>query len=258
MDKKKFLITGTALIILILILLLFFLIQGEEKPPFDKNQIDKTKETNLLLKQREGYGISSAVFSELPVPPKDFNKIVSLYHQGKFNDEMFFSEKYFSQPEFYPSFLANGLTYWQQPVTTHYGAYGYGSFPIKKTIVLKKGEEFKGKFFVHSGYGVRTFQGIQLNSVFDKGEEFFDVIIKEPVFLLEPNFPKLKKGWAKDVLFDVQVKENAPEGFYSLKIFVSSPPEELSEKWSKEHEKYFDAATFSTDKPLFELQIIVE
>jgi len=254
--KKLFLILGIALIILIIVLLLFFLIQEEQGK--QEKVIEETPKENFLLEQRKSYGINSTVFSELPEPPSDFNKIVSLYHQGKFRDAMFFSEKYFSQPEFYPSFLQNSFSYWQNPVTTHYGVYGYGSFPVKKTVIVKQGEKLETKFFVHSGYGIRTFQGIQLNSVFDKGKEFFEVTIKEPVFLLEPNFPKFEKNWAKDVLFDVQLKENVPEGFYNLKIFVSSPPKEFSDKWNKEYEKYFDAGEFSTDTALYELQIIVE
>ncbi len=258
MQKEKiFLVAGVILIIVILLIAFYFF--AGEKQPFSKKVEQKQEETNLLSEQRDSYGISPAVFSELPEPPSDFNKIVSLYHQGKFRDEFFFSEKYFLQPEFYPSFLKNGLSYWVNPLTTHYGAYGYGSFPLKKTIVLKKGETAETKFFFHSGYGVRSFQGVQLKTVFDAGEEFFDVTIKEPVFLLEPNFPKFNKGWAKAVELNVNVKEKALKGNYKLKVFVSYPPEESSEKWRKEvNGKYFNAATFSTNKSLFELQIIVE
>ncbi|MFH1664422.1 MAG: hypothetical protein ABH986_06520 [archaeon] len=252
MNKKIVFVAG---IIVILVLSAIFFAGKEDEA--EKESKESAKETNLLLMQRESYGISSAVFSELPVPPSDFNKIVSLFHQGKFSDELFFSEKYFSQPEFYPSFLGNGLNYWQNPSTTHYGAYGYGSYPIKKTVVIKAGEKIKAKFFVHSGYGVRSFQGIQLNAVTEY-KNFFLVSIKDPVFLLEPNFPKFRKEWAKEVELNIEAKEKTPEGMYEVKVFVSSPPEEFSYKWSKEHEKYFDAAEFSTGKELYELKIIVE
>ena len=218
-------------------------------------------ETNFLLEQRASYNLSPAIFSDLPEPPKDFSKIVSLYHNREFRDDMFFSEKYFLQPEFYPGFSKNGLNYWLNPPTTHYGAYGYGSFPNQKTIFLKTGERTKARFFFHSGYGVRTYQGIKLEPIFYNAEnmDFFDVYIKEPVFLLGPNFPKFEKNWAKDVSLEVFVKSGAPKGTYNFRIIIGIPPGEFRDKWVQEISgKYFDAGFVSIDKPVFELIIIVE
>lgn len=251
------LITAIALVFLLNSQTGLFLLEKNSEDFSDND----SGETNFLLEQRKSYNISEAVFADLPEPPKDFNKIVSLYHNREFSDDLFFSEKYFLQPEFYPSFIKNGLNYWLNPPTTHYGAYGYGSFPIQKTVFLKPGETFKTKFFFHSGYGIRTYQGIKLEAIFDnpKNKDFLDVSIKEPIFLLGPNFPKFEKNWARDVILNVFAKENTPKGTYKMKIMVASPPEEYSTKWREQIVgKYFDAGFVSINRPVFELVVIVD
>ena len=205
------------MIALLLALLVYFLVfqglgknfNGEIAPG------EAGQKKNILLEQRKAYGFSQTVFSELPAPPTDFNKIVGLYQEGKFTDDFFFSEKYFFQPEFYPSFVKNGLGYWLNPSATHWAAYGYGSFPIKKTITVKQGEKGRARFFIHSGYGVRSYQGVGLKTVFsdEKAKDYFDVKIDEP-FLLGPNYPKFERNWAKDVLVEISQKGNTPKGTY--------------------------------------------
>ena len=94
MDKRNIYIAVAALA-LILIAVLIFTWNSETKNP--ENQVPRIG--NTLSEQRESYGISKAVFLELPLPPNDFNKMVSMYHKNEFRDEFFFSEKYFLQPE---------------------------------------------------------------------------------------------------------------------------------------------------------------
>jgi len=223
--------------------------------------LNENVEKNSLTELRQTYKIPLAVFEELPSAPSDFNRIVSLYHKGTFRQDMFFSEKYYLQPEFYPSFTQNGLNYWLNPSTTHRGVYGYGYFPIKRIIFIKPGEKAQVAFFLHSGYGVRTFQGMHLQPIFKKAgtEEFFDVRIKEPTFLLGPNFPKFNKSWAKAILLEVSAKEDAPKGSFAINIAVSSPPPEFNDRWKKElGNQYFNAAFASYGGSHFELTIVVE
>ncbi|MFH1391147.1 MAG: hypothetical protein ABIH20_02430 [Candidatus Diapherotrites archaeon] len=259
MEKK---IIYASIGIIVLVLAAFLLLSGNnvQNDSLILNEQDSEKQV-LLSEQRISYKLSPAIFSELPLPPNDFNKIVSLYHSGGFRDELFFSEKYFLQPEFYPSFMKNGLNYWLNPPTTHYAAYGYGSYPIKKTVFVNREENVKTRFFFHSGYGVRSYQGFKLDAFFEDEEakEFFDVSIKEPIFLIGPNFPKFEKNWAKDVELNVFVKPEAPQGTYNLKIINDFPPEEFKEKWAQEiNGKYFDAGFVSIDRPVFELILVVE
>lgn len=216
---------------------------------------------NGLLEQRKAYGIPLSVFEELPSAPSDFNEIVSLYHKRIFSYEGFFSEKYFLQPEFYPSFMESGLNYWLNPSTTHWGAYGYGSFPTNKTVFLSRSGKTRIVFFMHSGYGVQNFQGIQLQSKFNEpgAENFFDVNILEPVFLIGPNFPKFDKSWAKAVFIDISAKDTAPDGIFSAGISVSLSPQEFRDKWAKKlGGQYVDAASASLSRPPFEFIAIVK
>src|SRR3989344_2653140 len=242
MKKEFFLLAAGIAVAAAIIFFVFF--AGTETANDSGAAPGAAQKTIFLLEQRASYGLSPAIFSGLPAPPNDFNTIVPLYREGKFRDEFFFSEKYFLQPEFYPSFTRNGLAYWLNPDTTHYGAYGYGSYPVKKTFFIKPGESAKTKFFFHSGYGVRSFQGVQLNAVFTEADsgDFFNVKISDPVFLLGPNFPKFEKNWAKDVILEVSSRPETPEGVYLLKITASAPPESVSARWRSEAGgKYFGA-----------------
>lgn len=260
---RKNIFLGLLIALLLALLAYFFVFYSGGKNVFNGKDeyAGAGQKENILLGQRKAYGISQTVFSELPAPPTDFNRIVGLYLEGRFTDDFFFSEKYFLQPEFYPSFVRNGLGYWLNPSTTHWAAYGYGSFPIRKTITIKQGEKARARFFIHSGYGVRSYQGIGLKAVFsdEKAGDFFEVKIGEPAFLLGPNYPKFERNWAKDVLIEILPKGNTPKGTYALSVFVSSPPAELGEKWEKEIKGiYFDAGFASVGDAIFELAVAVE
>lgn len=205
--------------------------------------------------QRPLYGLSPGVFSGLPGFPRDFNKMVSLYHSGEFSDELFFPEEYYLQPEFYPSFMGNGLKYWLEPATGYWAAHGYGSFPVKKTIAIKPGEKKAIAFFVHSGYGVRSFQGVALE-IEGTNNSYVEAEVVEPSFLLGPNFPKFSNNWARKVLIKVFAKENA-SGEHNFKVRVVRPAQELSDKWSQTEKRYYDAADITTGRPLFEFNVQV-
>ncbi|HZX19988.1 MAG TPA: hypothetical protein VFF13_03165 [archaeon] len=260
---KKIVIPAIFAALILFALFFFFFIQAENNfsgENFLDNNSNENSQNQLVL-QRSSYGVSSGVFSELPSPPNDFNVIVSLFHNGGFRDEFFFSEKYFLQPEFYPSFLETGLPQWTNPSTTHYAAYGYGSYPLRKTIYLKSGETAKTKFFFHSGYGVRSYQGVKLviEPENNGAKSFFAAKVSPNVFLLEPNFPKFEKNWAKGIEIIVDSQTETPSGSYKFFVKVVNPEKELSDKWKNEViGKYFDAGFVSANKPVFELEIIVD
>jgi len=260
MKKEFFLLAAGIAVAAAIIFFVFF--AGTETANDSGAAPGAAQKTNFLLEQRASYGLSPAIFSGLPAPPNDFNTIVPLYREGKFRDEFFFSEKYFLQPEFYPSFTRNGLAYWLNPDTTHYGAYGYGSYPLKKTVFIKAGESASARFFMHSGYGVRSFQGVLLEASVGgsggEGRNFFDVEIKGPAFLLGPSFPKFERNWAKGIILEVSSATGTPASTYTIKVTASAPPLELSNKWRSESPgKYFDAGFVSPERPVFEMEIIV-
>ncbi|MCR4368567.1 MAG: hypothetical protein NUV67_01530 [archaeon] len=202
--------------------------------------------------QRPLYGLPQGVFLNLPEFPQDFNKIVFLYQSNEFSDELFFSEKYYLQPEFYPSFAPSGLSKWLYPDAGYWAAYGYGSYPLKKTIQLKRGEKKSVAFFMHSGYGVQSWQGVSITAQQTLGAESVATEIAEPDFLLGPNFPKFSSSWAKKVVVKVSADENA-SGEHSFMFTVARPPSALKEEWSNVRSPYFDAATVQSGKPLYEL-----
>ncbi|MEM4326898.1 MAG: hypothetical protein QXZ13_01875, partial [Candidatus Diapherotrites archaeon] len=147
-----------AIIIIFSIILLTITILVLQEKKLETN-ISNSNSTEIKNK-RETYGLPEIVFSQLPEMPKDFNLLVERYRNGVLKEESFFSEKYYLQPEFYPSFLIHGINYWKNPITSHWGAYGYGVYPSKKSITIYKGEEKEIVFFVYSGYGIRSYQGI--------------------------------------------------------------------------------------------------
>ncbi|VVB98951.1 Uncharacterised protein [uncultured archaeon] len=264
---KKIFAAAIAVVILALFLSLILIPKGEEKKIEGNSQVtgagsDKAESPqggNPLLKQRESYGIPQAVFSNLPQPPGDFNAIVSLYHSGNFRDEEFFSEKYFLQPEFYPSFIGNGLTYWLNPDTTHWAAYGYGSFPTHKEMTIRQGEKKNVKFFMHSGYGVRSYQGIGLAASVVQAGKGVDVKIHEPAFLLGPNYPLFEKGWARQITLEITADANAQFGERIFDVRVTRPPAELSGQWGeKSPGAYFESGFVSMESPVYRLAVAVE
>ena len=65
------------------IMLVFFLLNNQTGLfLLEKNSEDFSDNdfwgTNFLLEPRNSYGVYSGVFADLPEPPKDFNRIVSL------------------------------------------------------------------------------------------------------------------------------------------------------------------------------------
>ncbi|MEM0360732.1 MAG: hypothetical protein QXK06_05345 [Candidatus Diapherotrites archaeon] len=231
-------------------------------PGFSSSIIPESSQNSEgLMEERKAYGIPLAVFEELPVPPPDFNRIVSLMHKNLYTNYDFFSKDYYLQPEFYPSFKQNGLEYWLKPSTTHWAAYGYGYFPIKETVFVQQEGKKKTVFFLHSGYGVRSFQGMMLKPEFldENAKQFLEVNISEPVFLLGPSFPKFDKAWARAVFVEVFAKKNAPKKNFSVKIIIVDPPIEYAEKWKQElGSQYVDVGFASKSAQSFELEIIVE
>ena len=226
----------------ILIILVLFSGCSELNTSNEQLNYNNVNYENSLSETRESYGIPENVFEELPVAPQDFEKIVSLLHENKFLNYRFFSEKYFLQPEFYPSFPENALNYWLSSSQTHYAAAGYGFYPVKQNIVVEKKSSNTIRFFVHAGYGVQSYQGIKINYALPENSGIGIEII-EPEFLLSPSYPKFTKNWAKEVDVKITTQENVSSGIYEIKFTVSSPSNENREKWNDEIQgKYFDAA----------------
>lgn len=172
---------------------------------------------------RESYGISPAVFEALPSPPDCLLSISSAFSSGKFTDTTFFTSDYYLQPEFYPNFMAEGLPQWQNPVASHFGLVGLSSYPFESRSGVLKGGEKSFRFFIHSGYGVRSYQAVRLEAVLENqsDDQFVSLSLDEDSstgFVLGPTFPLFSSGWVHPVELKVTMSANAPYKEYRIHL----------------------------------------
>lgn len=199
---------------------------------------------NALLGLRKQCGIPLSAFEGLPLPPKDFSRMVSMMHSGTFTNYSFFSEGYFLQPEFYTSFPQAALPYWQNPDPRYYGAMGFGFFPAEQAIKVGKGSAAAARFFVHAGFGVETYQGVRIEASAPEDADFLKIEVREPEFLLGPTFPKFSENWGSAVDVKVSAAANAPAGEYRVVFSMAAPSAENSAEWAAgTGGKYFNAAS---------------
>ena len=189
---------------------------------------------NSLELQRKTYGVPLGVFDELPAAPEDFNKMVTLMQQRGYSNYSFFSPPYYLQPEFYPSFLSNGLSYWSRPDPNYYAVAGIGFFPKSQTINLEKGKSATARFFVHAAFGVQSFQGVKLSVERQENAQGITAkILNGEEFLISPSFPKFSSGWARAVDVRIDAAENSSPGSYELKFKIAKPSPEKVDEWGK-------------------------
>lgn len=190
----------------VFLILVFFLLFSYFSPLSPRPFFSVDSIENCRSLSREAYAVSPTVFSSLPSPPKCFDSIISVFHAGRFSDNYFFDESYFLQPEFFPNFLSEGLRVWQNPDYTHYGAVGFGAHPFASVLSLSS--QSSARFWMHSGFGVRSVQSVSLRWEFENPSDanLFSISLDENSsadFLLAPNFPKFHSGWVHPV--DIRV-----------------------------------------------------
>ncbi|MDO8537585.1 MAG: hypothetical protein Q7S21_01750 [archaeon] len=245
MKKKYFIAT---IIAIILIAGIFFIFSGTEKN--NPTGLVTAQGATCINLDRSSYNLPNAIFSELPPAPKCFQSIVNAFHEGKFFDETFFGKEFFLQPEFYPNFLQHGLKQWIEPDAERWNIIGFGFFPSKANVSLKEKNKTTARIFVHSAYGIRTFQGMKIIAeLADKtDEEFVSVSIKENEFVLEPSYPKFEKNWAKAVDVVIEKKKEFNKGI-EINLKIVSPSDEMQEVWAQEFgSKYYNATEFLGEK----------
>lgn len=250
--KISFVLLAIAVVIVIGMVAFFFPQKGNPALPSQPNIPPNFSGTieNCLYLDRNSYGIAPAVFEALPKPPKCFLSFVQLYHSQKFSDDFFFSPNFFLQPEFYPNFERDGLPYWQNPIATHWGAIGFGSYPFERSLTAKPGETVRTRFFFHSGFGVRTFQGMRLGPEFENAsdEQWVKVELDSESkngFLLGPSYPKFDENWAKAIDVQLTVLPNAPPSTIRILLKTRAPTAEKLAEWrSKKGKQYYNATDF--------------
>ncbi len=208
---------------------------------------------------RLSYRLPLSVFEDLPSLPACIISSSRSIASGALTDFSFFDSSYYVQPEFYPSFLSEGIQQWTTPVSTHYGAVGFGSFPNEVKVSLSPGQTKHVRIFFHSGFGVRSFQGgrIVLDSVSNNSSSLFLVSLDENSsngFLLGPTFPKFDSSWSRPVDVSLTLLQSLSEETV-LTFSTASPPASLSQSWSSSHSRYFSITEFMGPRPAFRIVV---
>ena len=250
-----FILAGAALLLIIGI---FFWTQSPSAPTADFSL------QNCMDLNRESYGISPGVFAELPSPPKCFQSTINARRIGTFTDDFFFTEAFYSQPEFYSSFSSNGLPYWHKPVSRNWGIVGFGIQFNQKQLSIRAGETKKVRIFMHSGYGIRTFQGVRIVPVvLGRSIAPFISIKGNPdaseAFVLGPNFPKFDPRWSKALEFEISVSPSAESNYTIIEFRTASPYPEQNQQFETEFSgKYYPVTHLIGEKKIAELRLTIE
>ena len=244
MVEKKIMVVGIVAFILVAAIFVFFFSPQSFYPSPNSSFSSFDNCENV---DRAAYEVSPVVFAELPPLPRCFYSVVKKFHDHSFNDASFFSREYFLQPEFYPNFLEQGLSFWKTPDGERYGVVGFGAFPAEQTISLSPGSSKVIRVFVHSGFGVRSFQGMKLVPSFKTLAQNVSVSLDEESekgFLLGPSFPVFNENWAKSVDVLVSADASAPTHVVEL-VIKSSPPSSRDEvEWEQVNSLYYSATQF--------------
>lgn len=194
-------------------------------------------------------------FVNLPAMPADFGEMIHLMRTGNFNQiALGLGAAYFKQPEFLPRFEEIGLPYWTRHDLRRWGREGFGVYPAEQQYSLKAGQEISIAAFVHSAYGIETFQGMQLYPFFPQDENaalFFSISIEPLNILLGPTYPIVDANWMHRVVIKIKARNEAPKGSYLIGFNPTLPDAALSNEWSERYGYKFVAGQgmFSIDKP---------
>lgn len=218
------------------------------------------------------------VYKNLPAFPEDFYVIDALFYIGKITDYVNLEEKYWKQPEFYPTFEAN-LDKIQNPSLDRFYAFGYGAYPGDIGVGVKPGDEFTVATFFYSSWLVETWQGMKMQHFYpvqtgvpksdlngtqftviqdpDAVKDYFDISFEPVVFLLGPSSTIFDYNWTQKILVHVKVSPDTPEGRYVIGVNPVAPPREYSNQWTMQYRlKYADASAGVVGRPFF--QIVVD
>ena len=153
--------------------------------------------------------------------------------QGGYIDLCSIPEDVYLRPEFYQDwdryynsrYASHNYIRW---VTNAYGTYPSGGISVGN---LKEGEEITTCTFIKSGYGTETYLGLKLVPV---NNEYFETVIQPSIFMLEPTFPIIQKGWVKKIQMTFRAKKDVPIGEYVLGFNVERPPSDIEKMFSND------------------------
>ncbi len=175
---------------------------------------------------------NNIVFNELPEFPSNFDIIKRDVYDGQITDLNKVSESIYKQPEFYPTWERNGLSWFIDHDYTRWGVHGYEFYPgeISYNVVnMTVGDEINIYSFLHTSWGIETWQGLRL--VPEYNSNYFEVSITPDEVLLEPTFPKFYNNWSQKTTLNIIATQPVPTGIYTFSVKFDAPSSKTSNVW---------------------------
>lgn len=175
-----------------------------------------------------------AATASLQPKPATFELVKRNFYDSQIDDFSRIETDIWKRPEFYPTWERTGVADYNDHDSSRWTVYGYGFFPGVQswTANMQEGDTLVYYCFLHSSWGVETWQGMKLVSIHN--ETLFDVAITPNEFYLEPTYPVFYEDWTRMIKFTVTAKVDIPEGMYSLTVDILEPSESKTEEWSWE------------------------
>jgi len=269
-----------AIVAIIIIAAGLFYFSQQQQPQYGtiEQKIARQLEEAKLKTTRPDY-LPSVVYQNLPLFPKDFYEIDALVELGRLTDLVSLEDKYWKQPEFYPTFESN-IADIQNPNINRLYAFGYGAYPGDIGVDVKPGSDFTVATFFYSSWLVETWQGMRMQEFYpvqtgvptqdlngtkfsviqdpDVVKTYFNVSFEPSVFLLGPSSPIFDYNWTQKVLVHIKVSPDTPKGRYVIGVNPVAPPKEYSDRWLMKYRlKYTDASAGVVGRPFFQLVVDV-
>lgn len=225
----------------------------------------------ILPKERPDY-LPAEVYENLPPFPEDFYYIdeIVTFQEGILDLENL-EDKYYKQPEFYPTWESMGVDLTRNPERGRATLWGWGAYPADEGFSTYPGQEFTAATFFHSSWQVQSWQGMKLETVFPStsmvrgsqihsadAEKYFTAVISPDLILLGPTFPRFDQNWTYKVSVKIKVSPEAPPGEYLIGVNPTFPPTEVKREWTLQHKlRYVDGGATGFDRPYFQMLVQV-
>lgn len=199
----------------------------------DQYIVDENEKTNLTSEAIEFD--MTLVTQRLIETPETYELVKRNFYDSQIDDFTQIDQGVWTNPDFYPTWERSGIATFIDHDYTRWGVHGYGFFPSEASwgvTNMSAGDDLTFHTFLHTAWGVETWQGIKLTPICDS--ELFDVTITPNEFYLEPTYPFFYEEWSKMIEFTVVAKSDIPTGTYPITLKVGAPSTTLNEKWSWE------------------------
>ena len=203
------------------------------------------------------------VFRKLPEYPPDFEEVRHQALNLEGAKKEYPDEYYYKQPEFYGSFIEQGLHYYTElskPKNfTYMNVMGYGNYPSDIKLEVKEGE-YELTNYLRASWGIVKYQGISLDVAYpekkETAEKCFNVTLVPSTFLLGRTYLSFDSNWVQKVKIRIKVNKDCPTGDYLIGIIPTRVPEEFENEWIRTYGNgYMSLGFIGLGRPLVKIFI---